>query len=165
KVGQVHINLRGSITFNQDKIINDDMLPQRYPWMEHKGNNILARYGYVAEKLFVDQKEINENPVPGDKTKVMPGDIKYKDLNHDGVIDDFDKTKIGRGDVPSTVYGFGFNISYKNFSIGALFQGIAHADRMLEGAAIMPFNSTDGSNAFAIATDRWTVQNQNPHAF
>jgi TonB-linked SusC/RagA family outer membrane protein len=164
-IGQVYVNVRGNITFSQDKVLQDDMLPQAYPWMEHKGNNILARYGYVAEKLFVDQKEINENPVPGDKTKVLPGDIKYKDLNGDGVIDAFDKTKIGRGDVPSTVYGFGFNITYKNFSVGALFQGIDNADRMLSGAAILPFNSTDGSNAYSIAADRWTVQNPNTHAF
>ena len=165
RIGQVRLNLRGNITYNQDKLIEDDMLPQAYSWMEHKGNNILARYGYVAEKLFKDQKEIDESPVPGDRSKVLPGDIKYKDLNGDGVIDAFDKTKIGRGDVPSLVYGFGFNISYKNFSVGALFQGIDNVDRMLTGSAILPFNSTDGSNAYSIATDRWTEQNQNPNAF
>src|SRR5439155_1976119 len=136
-----------------------------YAWMEHKGNNILARYGYVAVGLFKDQKDIDDNPVPGDRSKVLPGDIKYKDMNGDGVIDAFDRTKIGRGDVPSMVYGFGFNITYNKFSIGALFQGINNVDRMLQGAAILPFNSTDGSNAFSIAADRWTAANPSQNAF
>jgi TonB-linked SusC/RagA family outer membrane protein len=165
KIGQVGLSLRGNFTYNQDKLIEDDLLPQQYSWMERKGNNVLARYGYVAAGLFVDQKDIDESAVPGDRSKVKPGDIKYQDLNKDGVIDAFDKTKIGRGDVPSLVYGFGFNLTYKNFSIGALFQGIDNADRMLGGSAIMPFNSTDGSNAFAVAADRWTPQNPNPTVF
>src|SRR5437016_3697901 len=63
------------------------------------------------------------------------------------------------------VYGFGFNITFKKFSIGALFQGINNVDRMLQGAAILPFNSTDGSNAFSIAADRWTAANPSQNAF
>jgi TonB-linked SusC/RagA family outer membrane protein len=165
KIGQIELKLRGNITFNQDRVLQDDRLPQAYPWMERKGDNILSQYGYIAEGLFVDQKEIDASAVPGDRSKVMPGDIKYKDLNSDGVIDAFDVTRIGRGDVPSTVYGFGFNITWKNLSVGALFQGIDNATRVLQGRAILPFNTTDGSNAYAVAADRWTPQNPNPNAF
>lgn len=165
RIGEVNLSLRGNITYNKDVMIENDMLPQQYPWMERKGHNVLARFGYVADGLFIDQKQIDESAVPGDRSKVKPGDIKYKDLNGDGVIDISDQQKIGRGDVPSMVYGFGFNLTWKNFSIGALFQGINDADRMLQGRAIHPFNTTDGSNAFAIAADRWTPENPRQDAF
>jgi TonB-linked SusC/RagA family outer membrane protein len=165
RIGQVDINLRGNITYNKDKVVENDMPPQAYPWLERRGDNALARYGYIAEGLFIDQKEIDESAVPGDKSKILPGDIKYRDMNGDGVIDANDVTKIGRGDVPSMVYGFGFNIGYKKFQVGVLFQGIDNADRMIQGRAIMPFNASDASNAYAIALDRWTVDNPRQDAF
>lgn len=164
-IGEVSLNLRGNFTYNKDEVIENDVPPQRYPWLEQRGDNALARYGYIAEGLFIDQKEIDESAVPGDKSKVQPGDIKYKDLNGDGVIDANDVAKIGRGDVPTTVYGFGFNLGYKRFQVGVLFQGISNADRMLRGRAIMPFNASDASNAYAIAADRWTVDNPRQDAF
>ena len=166
RIGQVDVSVRGNLTYNKDKVIEDDRPPQNYPWMEHRGNNILARYGYVAEGLFTSDDEISKSAVPGDRSKVKPGDIKYKDLNGDGLINNYDITKIGRGDIPSMVYGFGFNVAYKGFSVGVLFQGVSDADRLLAGSAIIPFNGGGGeTNAYAIATDRWTVENPNPNAF
>ena len=166
RMGNVDVKLRGNITYTKDKLIEDDRPPQNYPWMEHRGNNVLARYGYIAEGLFGSEDEVNKSAVPGDKSKVKPGDIKYKDLNGDGIINSYDVTKIGRGDVPSMVYGFGFDLGYKGFSFGLLFQGVSDADRMLRGSAIIPFNGGGGvTNAYAIATDRWTVDNPNPNAF
>lgn len=165
-IGQVEMNLRGNITWNKDKLIEDDRPPQLYPWMEHRGNNVLARYGYIAEGLFKDQAEIDKSAVPGDRSQVKPGDIKYKDLNGDGIINSADIAKIGRGDVPAMVYGFGMDISWKGFNFAFLFQGVSDADRMLQGSAIIPFNGGGGvTNAFAIATDRWTVDNPRQDAF
>jgi hypothetical protein len=166
RIGQVDVQFRGNITYTKDVLIEDDTPPQNYPWMEHRGNNVLARYGYIAEGLFRDDAEIKASAVPGDKNAVMPGDIKYKDLNGDGLINNYDVTKIGRGDLPSLVYGFGFNVAYKGFNIGLMFQGISNADRMLQGSAIIPFNGGGGvTNAYSIAEDRWTVDNPRQDAF
>lgn len=166
RIGNVELSVRGNITWNQDKVLEDDRPPQLYPWMEHRGNNILARYGYIAEGLFADQADIDKSAVPGSRSQVKPGDIKYKDLNGDGKINSSDVTKIGRGDVPAMVYGFGLNLAYKGFNIGFLFQGISDADRMLQGSAIIPFNGGGGeSNAYSIATDRWTPENPRQDAF
>lgn len=165
-IGEVGLSVRGNITYTKDKLIEDDRPPQNYPWMEHRGNNVLAIYGYQADGLFKTDEEIAASPVPGAKAAVKPGDIKYKDLNNDGLINNYDVTKIGRGDVPSVVYGFGFNVSYKGFNIGVLFQGVSDADRMLKGSAIIPFNGGGGkTNAYSIATDRWTPENPNQNAF
>ncbi|AEV99569.1 SusC/RagA family TonB-linked outer membrane protein [Niastella koreensis] len=165
RIGEVGLNIRGNFTYSKNKVVENDMPPQAYPWLEHRGDNALARYGYIAEGLFADQGEIDKSAVPGDKSKVLPGDIKYKDLNGDGVIDANDVAKIGHGDVPSMVFGFGFNVTWKNFQAGVLFQGIDNADRMLQGRAIMPFNASDASNAYAIALNRWTVDKPNQDVF
>ncbi len=166
KAGQVDIGLRGTFTFSRDKLIQDDRPVQPYPWMSHIGDNILATYGYIAEKLFDSQAEINASATPGSKALVKPGDIKYKDLNGDGLISDYDKTKIGRGDVPNKVYGFGLSASYKGFAISTFFQGISGADRMLSGSGIFPFNGGGGlSNAYNIVTDRWTPENPSQNVF
>ncbi|WP_454801627.1 SusC/RagA family TonB-linked outer membrane protein [Mucilaginibacter phyllosphaerae] len=159
-IGNVGINIRGSITYNKDKVIENDQPTPNYPWMDARGTNILAQFGYVAEGLFTSQEEINNSAVPGARENILPGDIKYKDLNGDGVINAYDATRISRGDVPAIVYGFGLNVSYKNFNLGGFFQGTAQAQRYIAGKAIQPF-STDGgiSNAYAVATDRWTPDN------
>lgn len=166
KVGQVDIGLRGTYTYNRDKLLKDDRPVQPYPWMSHIGDNILSRYGYIAEKLFDSQEEIDASATPGSKGSIKPGDIKYKDLNGDGLINDYDKTRIGRGDVPNTVYGFGLSASYHGFAISTFFQGVANADIMLGGSGIFPFNGGGGlSNAYAIATNRWTPENPRQDAF
>jgi hypothetical protein len=136
--------------------------------MERRGTNYLATFGYVATGLFKDQAEIDAAPTQAALGTVRPGDIRYKDLNGDGKIDANDVTRIGNGDVPTTVYGLGFNLQYKNFYIGLFFQGVAGADRLLSGDGIIPFNNSTGaerSNLFAVAEDRWTPENPNPNAF
>jgi len=166
KIGQVDLGLRGNVTYNQDKVVNDDRPEQRYPWMSHIGNNILSRYGYVAEKLFDSQAEIDASAVPGSKQLIRPGDIKYKDLNGDGLINDYDKTRIGRGDVPNLIVGFGLSASYKGFAFSTLFQMLKNSDVMLGGSAIFPFNGGGGlSNAYSNVTDRWTPENPSQDVF
>jgi TonB-linked SusC/RagA family outer membrane protein len=165
-IGKVDVGLRGTFTYNRDKLLNDDRPLQPYPWMSRIGENILSRYGYVAEKLFDSQAEIDASATPGSKSSIRPGDIKYADLNNDGIINDYDKTRIGRGDIPNKVYGFGFNVSYKGIALSTLFQGVSNADIMLGGSGIFPFNGGGGlSNAFEKATDRWTPQNPSQDAF
>ena len=151
------LNLRANVTFNKDKVIENDQAPQAYPWMELRGTNVLAstRVGYIAEKLFDSQEEINASPTQFGT--LMPGDIKYKDLNGDGRIDSFDRTVIGRGDMPSTTYGFGFSLAYKNFDFGLFFQGQHNADVQLSIASFA--NSGGLGNMLAVASDRWTPTN------
>lgn len=151
------INLRANATFNQDKVIENDQAPKAYPWLEQRGRNILAstRFGYVAEKLFESQAEINASATQFGT--LMPGDIKYKDLNGDGKIDSFDQQIIGRGDIPSTTYGAGFSLTFKNFDFGLFFQGQHNADIIL---GIPSFANSGGlGNMLAVATDRWTPTN------
>ncbi len=169
KLGSTTWDFRGTVTYNRDMIIENDQPVQPFPYLERRGYNSLSTYGYRAIGLFADQKEIDNAP---DQTPLggrpRPGDIRYKDLNSDGLINNLDVSRIGNGDIPNWVYGFGFNVSFKNFYIGAFFQGIEGADRLLTGDGIIPFNNSTGperSNLFAAAEDRWTEANPNPNAF
>jgi len=151
------LNFRANVTFNKDKVIENDQATKAFPWMEQRGLNILAstRFGLTAEKLFESQAEIAASPTQFGP--LLPGDIKYKDLNGDGKIDAFDESNIGRGDLASTTYGAGFSLTYKKFDFGMFFQGQDNADIRLN---IPSFANSGGlGNMLAVATDRWTVDN------
>jgi len=167
-IGAFKLDMRGTFTYNRDKVIENDEAPQPYSYMERRGTNYLATFGYVAAGLFQSQEEINNAPSQSALGAVRVGDIRYKDLNGDGKIDANDVTRIGNGDVPTTTYGIGFNLQYSHFYFGVFFQGVAGADRLLSGDGIIPFNNSTGaerSNLFAVAEDRWTPENPNPNAF
>ncbi|MBD1363160.1 TonB-dependent receptor [Mucilaginibacter sp. ZT4R22] len=165
-IGQTVVNLRGNVTYNKDVVIENDQPSPKYPWNDRRGHNILADFGYVAEGLFTSQEEINNSAVPGSKESIRPGDIKYRDLNNDGIINAYDRTQISKGDVPFLTYGVGFNVAYKGFNLGAFFQGTGHASRYISGNAIQPFATNGGiSNAYANITDRWTEDNPSQDVF
>ena len=165
------LTLRGNLTWNEDRIIEDDQPEPAYPWLETRGTNVLARWGWIAEGLFTSDDEIIDHArqfgeeYPGQISR--PGDIKYKDLNGDGVVDDYDKCVIGQGDVPKLYYGFGADLQVGQFSFGVIFSGNAFADRCLSGDGIHPFSDQAGlSNLFSNITDRWSAENpENTNVF
>lgn len=175
------IALRGNVTFNKDKWIQGELPEQKYEWMNQYGHNINGVKGYVAEGLFTQaeiddmarweslsdaNKAITPKPFASQFGTVKAGDIKYKDLNNDGQIDAYDQTYISRGDVPTTVYGFGFTVGWKDLSVGMMFQGVAGAERVLNGSSVNPFNGGGGSgNLYSNIGDRWTEENPDKNAF
>lgn len=156
------VSLHGNMTWNKDKIIENAQATPAYPWLDQRGHNVLSSLGYIAEGLYTSEEQIKERNItqfgetyPGELVK--PGDIMYKDLNGDGHIDSYDQCYISRGDVPAYYYGFGGDIRWKNFGLGFLFQGVADAERQLQGSGIRPFtNSSGGGTLFANITDRWS---------
>lgn len=168
KIGNVSLDMRATFSYNRDNVIENDAPLQPYPYMEKRGNNYLSRFGYVADGLFQSQEEIDSHADQSALGAQRIGDIRYKDLNGDGLVDANDVTRIGNGDVPTTIYGFGFNLNWKQFYFGAFFQGVGGADRLLSGDGILPFNNSTGaerSNLFAIAESRWTEENPNADSF
>lgn len=162
KTGQLTWSFNGTFTYSRNQLIDNDAPKQLYPYLEARGRNSLATFGYVADGLFQNQGEIDNHADQSGLGTQRPGDIRYKDLNGDGVINTYDRTKVGNGDIPNLVYGFGFNVSYKKFYVGAFFQGVEGAERMLAGDGIIPFNNSTGperSNLYAAAESRWTVDN------
>ncbi len=158
----IDLTIRGNLTYNKDEILENDEPTPNYPWLSRIGTNVNARTGYVALGLFTSEEEIASAPYQfgeseGSPRLLKPGDIRYADLNNDGIIDDYDKTVIGHGDVPDLYFGFGADLRWGNVAVGVLFQGNHGADRCMGGMSINPFSGNAGQdgNLYANIWDRW----------
>ncbi|UKJ08483.1 SusC/RagA family TonB-linked outer membrane protein [Solitalea lacus] len=159
------ITFRGTFNMNKNLAVYDGRPAWKYPYQDHIGHSIGQRFGYVALGLFKDQNEIDNAAVQtGD---VRPGDIRYKDLNGDGIINMDDQTAIGLGNTPRIIYGLNFGAGFKGFDVSLFFQGAGMMDfSYSSGYATTPFSqgATMG-NMYDTVLDRWTPENPNPNAF
>ena len=161
--GDWSFSVMGNYSFNRNKVLEDDSTAA-YPWQSTIGNKVGQRFGLVALGLFESKEEIAASPVQTGDTR--PGDIKYKDINGDGLINEYDEVPIGWGNIPEIIYGVGFSVGWKNLSLTAMFQGAAHVDTMLSGEGVLPFAQGSGrGNLLSNITDRWTEQNPRQDAF
>ncbi|MFT3823248.1 MAG: SusC/RagA family TonB-linked outer membrane protein [Chitinophagaceae bacterium] len=117
----------------QSKVIFMDEVDRRYSWMERTGQKVGQLYGYVAEGFYSASDITNKIATLEGYTPVA-GDIKYKDLNNDGVINRYDIAAIGNTK-PFISAGFQAGVEYKGVSLSFLLQGVMNRDLML--------NSTD----------------------
>ena len=126
------LSARGNFTFNRNKRINDDKPDQIWPYQNTAGFANGQQRGLIAEGLFMDQEEIDTWPKQtfGD---VQPGDIKYRDINGDGQVDDYDVVAIGYTTVPEINYGFGVSLGWKGFDASVFFSGMDHVTRIIGG--------------------------------
>ena len=157
------IDLRGTFTYNSATQIYSDEAYREEEYRRHDGKSLNGTWGYVAERLFVDQADIDNSPEQKFGNSPMPGDIKYKDLNGDGMIDGSDQCELSPyGSTPRIMYGFGSTIRYKKFDLGFFFQGAAQRQIMIGG--IHPFGNTRKNVLQFIADDYWSESNPNPDA-
>lgn len=180
RIGQVDLSARGNLTFARNKILEYDEVPQKYAYQNYTGHSIFNSPEnmklYIAEGLYMPEDfDITsddtgaktyklKNGMPSPAAKVAPGDIKYKDLNNDGVIDDYDRTYDHDyyPEVPEIVYGFGLNAEWKGFFVGVFFQGTAHtsANMLANNYNLMPFTQgVDNGSARVETSNRWRAEN------
>lgn len=163
---------RANFTYATNKFLELDERDYADSYLKRLGHNINQQWGLVAERLFVDEEEIANSPLQ-DFGRYMAGDIKYKDINGDGVINDNDRVPIGFPTVPEIQYGFGFSAGYKAFDFNFFFQGNARVSFFINPGVgggndgdegIAPF--ANRRNALAIVSrDHWSETNPNVHAF
>ena len=172
------ITSHSTFTYSTNKLTKyDEPDYSATPWLSHIGNNWNQGYGYVAERLFLDQADINNSPSQTALGKVMAGDIKYKDINKDGVINSLDVVPIGYPKVPEINYGFGVSAGYKGFDFSVFFQGSARSAFWINPSQTAPFVNTSTLSApynningaqnqllQAYADNHWTEANQDTHA-
>ncbi|MDR0697744.1 MAG: TonB-dependent receptor [Tannerella sp.] len=149
------------------------------PWKSHVGRSLNQEWGYVAERLFVDEDEVRNSPEQFGE--YLAGDIKYKDVNRDGKITELDQVPIGYPKSPEIVYGFGLSTGWKNIDFSFFFQGLAResfwislnheyewdGDRRgykLKSIGTTPF--IDGASALldVYANDHWSESNRSIYA-
>lgn len=131
--------ITGNATFARNKIIEDDSPIPKYEYQNTRGKRIDQPFGLVALGFFEDQEDIDNSPRQNFMAVVRPGDIKYKDVNNDGVIDDFDKVAIGYARTPELMYGFGGTIAYNGFDMTLNFTGAARTSTFLDMEGMYPF--------------------------
>lgn len=156
------VNVRGSFTYTKNNLDEKDEPNYEFEYMSEVGKSLNLNKGLVALGLFKDQAEIDASPRQSFSQDVMPGDIKYKDMNGDGQIDANDRTLMGDPSVPQIVYGFGFSAQYKGFDASLFFQGVAKTSILMNG--FHPFESNYSQLYQFIADDYWSEANPNPYA-
>lgn len=183
--------VRGNFTYSKNVVQNWEQAYLEYPYLEYNGFPYNSIRGYQAIGLFVDEDDIKYSPRQT-FGEVMPGDIKYKDVNGDGVINSLDKVPLTHSNYPLTMYGFGGEFRYKNLTLGVLFKGTGktsffyvgqnmRVDNVTEpnGMGYMPFFQGNQGNVLTLAADpanRWIPRDyalahgidpalaENPHA-
>ena len=170
------LSVRGNLTYAVNKILEQDE-PTTVIGTNRSstGKPVGQIFGLVAEGLFTDKdfddvdNGVLSKSLPAHTYGVVrPGDIRYKDLNGDGVINDFDRTAIGGTVDPQIVYGFGLNARYKQFDLGLFFQGNAKTQRVIgEGTSYFIPGSGNGAlgNMYANVNDRWTKEDPRQDVF
>ena len=179
-IGKVKLSARGTFTFTRNKILEYDELPPKYDYQAITGKRVSDKDNlyYIAERLYTEDdftvstnanglktyKLRSEIPQPTLGGLLGPGDIKYTDVNGDGIIDSYDRVRgIGHPEIPEIIYGFGLNAEYKGIYASIFFQGAGNTSVLLGGKTSegwYPFSwGVDQSNYRTFALNRWTENN------
>ena len=126
------VSARGNYTFNRNRRRYDDKPSQVWPYQNTAGFANGQQRGLIAEGLFMSQEEIDIWPSQYGRA-LQPGDIKYRDVNGDGEVNDLDMVAIGYTTVPEINYGFGLSLGWKGFDASVFFSGMAHVTRFIGG--------------------------------
>lgn len=154
-IGKVKLTLRGNMTYSKNEILEYDEQYNVYDYLNKKGYQVGQLKGYVAEGLFKDWDDIRNSPKQN-LGSYEPGDIKYKDVNGDGVINGSDQVAVGGTQRPSVVYGVGLSASWKGLDFNVHFQGAGKSSFFLTGESVFAFSSKEWGNVFkGITDDRW----------
>jgi TonB-linked SusC/RagA family outer membrane protein len=165
------IQARGTFTYAASEVLVwEEPDYTDTPWVSAVGQSIGRIGGYIAERLFIDEDEVKNSPVQfGNYTA---GDIKYRDVNNDGKINELDKVTIGFPNTPQINYGFGVSAGYKGVDVSCFFQGSARQSFLLNIPEITPFHNIRGDGLIGanvvlqdIANSYWSETNPNPYAF
>ncbi len=140
---------------NKQLFADEPQLPDSYAYSyRQQGYRIGQNFGYIVDKYFENQQEIDNSPVQsvgGHASR--PGDFKYKDLNNDGLINEQDVAPIGYSNVPEYSFGGALSVTYKNFDVSVLFQGVSNVTNFYQSRGTFP-----GSNYYTNHLNSWTAE-------
>jgi len=166
----LNINTRGTFTYatNKRTVVDELQYDQSLAYRSMIGHSINQVWGLVAERLFVDKNEVTNSPLQYGDVGLLAGDIKYRDINKDGIINDDDMVPIGLPTVPEIIYGFGSSVHYKNIDFSFYFQGSARSSFFINPQNIQPFYKNGGyENGLlnVVAESHWSEDNPDLYAF
>ena len=151
RIGKVDFTIRGNFTYSKNEILEYDEVNSLYPYKLKVGQRVDQTMGLIALGLFEDYEDIRNSPDQSSLGSViMPGDIKYKDVNSDGRINENDIVPIGATRRPNLIYGFGVSALWNGLDINAHFQGAGKSSFFINGQSVYAFY--------------WSLDNPNPNA-
>jgi len=156
QIGAITLTTRSNITYSKNEIIERDEENNVYPYQNQEGYRVGQSRGLVALGLFKDYDDIRNSPTQT-FGPYQPGDIKYKDVNGDGVINDGDRVAIGATRRPNLIYGLGASASWKGFSLGIHFQGAGKSTFSTYGKTVYAFSEGEWGQVMKgiMGDNRW----------
>ncbi|MGM9475521.1 SusC/RagA family TonB-linked outer membrane protein [Pedobacter sp. GSP4] len=149
-VGSVTLGLNAQLSYNKNKILENDE-PDGMPFsLARKGTSVGQYFGYKTDGFFQSAADIAASPKLSGYNPI-PGDLKFKDLDGDGVITNLDQDAIGYTNTPQYIYSFSPRVSYKGFSLSALFQGVANVS-----SNVILNEQNNGQQMYPFMLDAWT---------
>lgn len=153
KLNTVGYFISANATVLKTKVLYQDEVYRPLAYQRRTGMPVGQAFGYQADGFFQSQAEIDASPKI-DGFSPVPGDIKYKDLNGDGIIDAFDQTAIGT-QKPLMYYGLTAGFNVKNFDLSVSVQGVTNNDGFINYSSNLPSNG----QFYQQSLDRWTPSN------
>jgi TonB-linked SusC/RagA family outer membrane protein len=154
-------SVKGTFTYAKNTLLDRDEPEYPFPNMSDVGHSLNMHRGLVSLGLFKDQADIDNSPVQTFGLYQV-GDVKYQDVNGDGVISDLDNVRLGSPTVPVITYGMGASVNYKKLDFSVFFQGIAQTSLMMSD--IHPYGGVQRNLLSFIPKDYWSEANPNPNA-
>lgn len=157
RIGNVTYFVKANGSYARNKILFMDEVDWPYDYLRRTGRPIGQLYGYTALGFFKDQDDIDKSPTQFGT--LIPGDLKYKDLNHDNVIDANDQGPIGRTYIPEILFGVSGGVNWKNFDASFLFQGATNYNVIFDHEGAWEFYN--GAKVMVQHLGRWTPATAN----
>lgn len=130
RVGEFGYSITGNLNFARNKVLFIDEAPAAEPYQMLTGNPIGSTLFYEAIGIFQDQADLDSYPHMGG---AQPGDLKFRDVNKDGVLDSKDRILVTQTKIPEITFGLNFTFNWKNFDLSLLFQGQQNSKFYMEG--------------------------------
>lgn len=159
-VGEFHYWVRTNYSFARNKVIYKDEVPKKYMYQMETGRRKDQFFGLLSDGFYNSWEEINalDKPVSSwSGNRLQPGDVKYVDVNKDGIIDNYDMVPIGYTPIPEIIYGFSLGAQYKGIDFSVLFQGADNVSMKYFGRSMWPFAKSEES-AKSLILERWTQE-------
>lgn len=168
-----YLTVRANFTQSKNKILEYEEDIKRYPYQSAVGYQHGINRGYIALGLFENEEDINNSPRQ-EFGNYLPGDIKYKDINGDGIINYLDEVPLKYSWTPQIQYGFATEFNWKNFNVSVLFEGVGRVAYFHGGNMYNPFSGSKYGNVlsdYVPQQNRWTsreisgdIATENPNA-
>ena len=155
--------IRPNLTFSRNRLEYKAEVARKNSWRKETGKRLYENFVYVFDHFVANQDEADRLNKIGYQPwgQLIPGDVVYKDLDRNGVIDDEDRTAMGNPRSPELMFGIPFGFQYKNFDFSVLLQGATNTSILLNGAAVFDFPQFEQDKIGRVKKmhlDRWTPE-------